>query len=174
MLLLLPPSLIASYRVLPPRARSLFIALFPALSLCPLQRAQDPSDAELAELVKSVDENNDGLIQLREFLLLYTRGIDNKFAVGSQDVNNCYAAFGGDPKDVNSHVTAEHIREQMLEMFDLDFDCFEAFGTPRGTDVSKSDFETLLVAQPKASTVGAQPKASANRTASFKKVDAAE
>ena len=129
---------------------------------------QDQSDAELAELVKSVDENNDGLIQLREFLLLYTRGIDNKFAVGSQDVNNCYAAFGGDPRDVNSHVTAEHIREQMLEMFDLDFDCAEAFNTPRGTDVSKSDFETLLT------TVAPQKeKASNNRTASFKAVDAA-
>ena len=40
---------------------------------------QNPSEEELKELIDSVDDGDkDGQIQLREFLLLYTNGLDTK------------------------------------------------------------------------------------------------
>ena len=59
---------------------------------------QNPTDEELRELIDSVDDadDKDGQIQLREFLKLYTEGLDTKTKgrAGKDDVANVYSAFG--------------------------------------------------------------------------------
>lgn len=103
---------------------------------------QDPTDAELKELIASVDQDRDGQIQMREFLQLYTRGIDAKPSVGSLDVNDAFASFGGDPRDKNSKVVARAMRDQMLDMYGLDIDCSELFGTQ--CELTRRDFDNFL------------------------------
>jgi calmodulin len=106
---------------------------------------QDPTDAELKELIASVDQDRDGQIQMREFLQLYTRGIDAKPSVGALDVNDAFASFGGNPKDKESKVGADAMHDQMLDMYGLDIDCSELFSeTSSGGDLTKKDFEMLL------------------------------
>ena len=58
---------------------------------------QNPTDEELHALIDSVDDGDkDGQIQLREFLKLYTEGLDakSKGMAGKEDVNNVFVAFG--------------------------------------------------------------------------------
>lgn len=59
---------------------------------------QNPTDEELKELIDSVDDGDDkdGQLQLREFLKLYTQGLDskNKGAAGKEDVFNVFVALG--------------------------------------------------------------------------------
>ena len=58
---------------------------------------QNPTEQELEELIDSVDEGEkDGQIQLREFLKLYTQGLDAKRAgrAGKEDVANVFCALG--------------------------------------------------------------------------------
>ena len=62
---------------------------------------QNPTEEELKELIASVDEGDngapgDGQIQLREFLKLYTEGLDSKKSgqAGKEDVFNVYMAMG--------------------------------------------------------------------------------
>ena len=58
---------------------------------------QNPTEEELIELINSVDEGEkDGQIQLREFLKLYTQGLDAKKMgkAGKEDVTNVYSALG--------------------------------------------------------------------------------
>ena len=84
------------------------------------QLGQSPTEAELVELIKSVDDDGmDGKIQLREFLTLYTRGLDTKDKPGMVDVNNAFAALGGDVRDMASTIKHEHVQEQMLAEYGL-------------------------------------------------------
>lgn len=108
------------------------------------QLGQFPTEKELQDLIKSVDDNGDGKIQLREFLDLYMKSQDAKGATNSSDVNYCFSSFGGDPKDVASRVTSDEVSSQLLDMFGLQVDLTSSFpGTPRG-ELSKRDFENIL------------------------------
>ena len=72
---------------------------------------QNPSEEELQELIDSVDEGEkDGQIQLREFIKLYTMSLDNKNATSNTEVNDCFATFGGDPRDKASKITSAAVR----------------------------------------------------------------
>jgi len=82
---------------------------------------------------------------MREFLQLYTRGVDAKPSVGSLDVNDAFASFGGNPKDKDSKVGADAMHDQMLDMYGLDIDCSELFDTSSGGELTKKDFEVLLL-----------------------------
>ena len=107
---------------------------------------QDPTDAELKELINSVDENRDGQIQMREFIQLYTKGIDSKPTVGALDINDAFASFGGNPRDKTSRVDPDSVHDKLLDMFELDLNCQEMFGTTG--EISKQDFEVLLTTKP--------------------------
>merc|ERR1711988_1994165 len=74
---------------------------------------QNPTDEELHELIDSVDEGEkDGQIQLREFLKLYTQGLDAKNAgkAGKEDVVHVFSALGGDPHKEGSTVEKASVR----------------------------------------------------------------
>ena len=58
---------------------------------------QNPTEEELKDLIDSVDDGDkDGQIQLREFLKLYTTGLDTKKAgeAGKEDIVNVFCALG--------------------------------------------------------------------------------
>ena len=109
---------------------------------------QSPTDDELKSLIKSVDEGDcDGKIQLREFLKLYSRGLDSRGEVGSEDVNNCINAFGGDAREgAQATVVADKLREMMLAEYDLDVNLDDVFGPEfAGEVVTKKDLQSLLM-----------------------------
>ena len=109
---------------------------------------QNPTEDELKQLIKSVDEGDcDGRIQLREFLTLYTRGLDTTDKPGEADVNNCILAMGGDPSEAQGAVPVEQVRQMLREEYGLDIDLTEAFGE-HGTALTKGDFERLLLELP--------------------------
>lgn len=82
---------------------------------------QNPTDLEIIELIKSVDEGEcDGKIQLREFFTLYARGLDTRGATTQLDVNNIFSALGGDSREKGSTVSAAAVHSLLLEEFDLD------------------------------------------------------
>lgn len=64
--------------------------------------------------------DHDGKIQLREFIALYARSIDTKQQAGMTDVNNCFAAFGGNPRDGEDKVTADKVHDYVLAEYELD------------------------------------------------------
>lgn len=112
---------------------------------------QNPSEEELKELIDSVDDGDkDGQIQLREFLLLYTNGLDtkNKGSATKDDINNIFNALGGDPWDPKSAVEKGSIAATILENYDLDVDLGITFGKlgsgPDGK-VTRADIETIMI-----------------------------
>lgn len=111
---------------------------------------QNPSDEELKELIDSVDDGDkDGQIQLREFLLLYTQGLDTKKhgAASKDDINNIFNALGGDPRDPESAIEKASIAATILQNYDLDVDLGFTFGrVGSGPDgkVTKADIEFIM------------------------------
>lgn len=108
---------------------------------------QSPTEQELAELIKSVDEGDkDGKLQLREFLKLYVRGLDTREKVGAKDVNDCFSALGGNDDDEGqASVSVEGVREKLLAEFGLELDDDSVFGVS-GKALTKKDLEALLLA----------------------------
>jgi len=104
----------------------------------------DPADAELHDLIASVDQDHHRPIQMREFLQLYTQGVDAKPSVGSLDVNDAFASFGGNPRDKESNVGADTVHDHMLDRYGLDINCSELFGTAEGGELTKKHFQMLL------------------------------
>ena len=109
---------------------------------------QNPTEEELKELIASVDDGDDadGQLQLREFLKLYTQGLDSKAKgkAGKDDVNNVFAALGGDPRDEASKVLRDDFIKTMMEQYDLELDLDSAFGKS-GDSLNKGDFEAFLI-----------------------------
>jgi Ca2+-binding EF-hand superfamily protein len=58
---------------------------------------QNPTEQELKDLIDSVDDGDkDGQIQLREFLKLFTMGLDAKgMGASASEVTNIFSALGG-------------------------------------------------------------------------------
>lgn len=111
---------------------------------------QNPSDEELHALIDSVDTGDkDGQIQLREFLLLYTQGLDTKTkgAANTEDINNIFNALGGNPSNAEDAVERAHLVDVILENYDLDVDIAFTFGKNVGSDgkLTKADIETMMV-----------------------------
>ena len=108
---------------------------------------QTPTEEEIKELIKSVDEGDcDGKIQLREFFTLYARGLDTQNVANNTDINNVFMAFGGDLRDKESSVNAEVLHDKIMEEFDLDVDVAEAFGQAK-EGYSKEDVYRLMLEQ---------------------------
>ena len=108
---------------------------------------QNPSEQEIKDLIASVDdEDGDGQLQLREFLQLYTQGLDNKKKgkAGKDDVDNVFMALGGNPKDEASTLAKSDILAAMMGAYELELDLDAAFG--KGADaITRADLETFLV-----------------------------
>jgi len=108
---------------------------------------QDPTEEECKELIASVDnpDSPDGLIQYREFCLLYAQGVDSKDKAGCLDSLNIFCALGGDPKKPDAKVSPEIFHDSLLETFGLDVDLFETFGfTPKDGGLTQDDFKVIL------------------------------
>ena len=64
---------------------------------------QNPTKHELNELINSVDEGDkDGQLQFREFVKLFTMGLDTKGDAKLSDATDCFMWLGGDPRDDDS------------------------------------------------------------------------
>lgn len=113
---------------------------------------QNPSEQEIKDLIATVDdEEGDGQLQLREFLQLYTQGLDNKKKgkAGKDDVDNVFMALGGDPKDESCALAKTDILAAMMESYELELDLDAAFG--KGADtISRADLETFLITKDEA------------------------
>lgn len=81
---------------------------------------------------------------------VYAQGLDEKNDEGYADVNDIFKSMGGDPRAGNSRVKADYVHDYLLEEFELDVDIEEAFALHGGKDISKPDFEGLLMAKTKA------------------------
>jgi len=108
---------------------------------------QDPSEEECKELIASVDDPNspDGMIQFREFCLLYAQGLDSKDKAGCLDSLNIFTAFGGDPRQPEGRVALSTIAESLLEMYGLEVDFTDTFGfMPKPEGLTQDDFKSIL------------------------------
>jgi hypothetical protein len=108
---------------------------------------QNPSEQEIKDLIASVDdEDGDGQLQLREFLMLYTQGLDNKSKgkAGKDDVDNVFMALGGNPKDEASVLAKGDVVSAMMDAYELELDLDAAFG--KGADtISRAELESFLI-----------------------------
>jgi len=108
---------------------------------------QNPTEEELIELINSVDDGDkDGQIQLREFLKLYTEGLDSKAKgmAGKEDLANVFRSLGGDPAKEDSKVTKANVSAVVAEQYDLDIDVDSTFGTMPGDSITKAQLEAML------------------------------
>jgi len=109
---------------------------------------QNPTEEELVELINSVDDGDkDGQIQLREFLKLYTEGLDTKAngMAGKDDLANVFRSLGGDPTKEDSKVTKSNVSAVVMQQYDLDIDLDSTFGPTPGDSVSKAQLEAMLI-----------------------------
>jgi len=109
---------------------------------------QNPSDNDLRELVAAVDDG-DGQLQMREFFDLFARGLDTNGTTRSSDVTDTFVSMGGDPADDMSKVDAESVRQHLIADFDLDVSLADVFGIKGTGELSRKDFERLLVNSPR-------------------------
>jgi len=110
---------------------------------------QNPTDEEVQALIASVDDGDkDGQIQLREFLRLYADGLDTKSKgqTSKNDVKNVFSSLGGDPTMSDSKISKTVLLETFMDQYDLDVDIESLFGKVPGQELSKEDFEKLLIA----------------------------
>jgi len=106
---------------------------------------QNPTDDELKELIDSVDSGDkDGKIQLREFLTLYSEGLDTRAKPGAADVNNVFLAVGGDPREKEAKIDSNELQDLMLAQYDLKVSLADTFGVG-GDKISKDDMQGMLL-----------------------------
>jgi len=121
---------------------------------------QNPTEREVHELIASVDgedgEEGDGKIQLREFIKLYTGGLDSKSLGSKKDVDDVFLAVNAkvadsvDAKPSGSAVpdqdviTKAHLSELLSSSFDLDVDMDDLFNA-KSDQVSKDEMTTFLL-----------------------------
>jgi len=105
---------------------------------------QNPTEDELKELINKFDDGDkDGQMQLREFLMLYTYGLDSSNSAREEDVADAYRAVEGAPDDPKSMVNKIKFSEFMVNNYDLEVDMDAIFGV-NGPDLNYEDFKRLL------------------------------
>ena len=108
---------------------------------------QNPTDEELNELIDSVDEGEkDGQIQLREFLKLYTQGLDAKASgkAGKEDVVNVFCALGGDFAKEDEILNKDEVSAYLLEQYDLNVE-LDMLGKSGSDTITKAELEAFLL-----------------------------
>jgi len=101
------------------------------------------------------DDDKDGKIQLREFIQLYTQGVNGHSKSSYEDVKDAYRALGGstDPK-APKHVSKDFCRQALIEGYELDVDVDTLFEVPSyQSELTLEDFSKLI-------TLGASQEAS--------------
>lgn len=110
---------------------------------------QNPSQQELRELIFSVDEGDmDGKLQFREFCKLFALGMDSKGQARQSDVTDCFSRMGGDPRDDESRIEAEDLKNSLLSDFDLTVDFGEVFGVQQ-QELTRQDLERIVMPTPR-------------------------
>lgn len=110
----------------------------------------DPTHEEIVELIKSVDVGNsdddqgDGQIQFREFIVLYAQGLDSKGKAGAVDAVHLFQALGGDTQNDKARVTVSQIHDSLVADYGLDIDVSASFGLS-GQDLSLDEVKTTLL-----------------------------
>jgi len=119
---------------------------------------QNPTDSELKDLIDSVDDGDkDGKIQLREFLKLYTQGLDNKIKGSRDDVDDVFRAIQehtdgdtcGAPAPRKDTIAKDYISNLLLKEFDLDVEASaleDIISGAKGSDVAREDMASFLAA----------------------------
>jgi len=108
---------------------------------------QNPTDQELTELIRSVDEGDlDGKIQLREFFKLYAMGMDSDGEARESDVNDTFTYLGGDTRDGTSRVATDEVHQKLLDDFGLDVQINDVFGVDQ-KELGKVDLKDMLTKQ---------------------------
>ena len=120
---------------------------------------QNPTDAEVKELIESVDgeggEESDGKIQLREFIKLYTDGLDSKGKGRKEDVEDVFravkASLEGTTNAKASNEPIEGIEKAALaellsSAYDLEVDVEEMLGS-KSADVTKDEMTVFLLGE---------------------------
>jgi len=106
-----------------------------------------PTDEDIKKLIVKFDHSQDGMIQLREFMEMYTNGLDTKHAGREEDFLDTYRAVGSDPLDEKSTVGKDAISEFMLANFELEVDIDQVFDAPAGPSLSYEQFKNLLITE---------------------------
>jgi len=111
---------------------------------------QNPTEDELAALIDSVDggddNDKDGQIQLREFLKLYTEGLDTKSKgrAGKEDVANVFSALGGDTNNKDDRVSKDALTGMLMEFYNLEVDP-DTIMTKAADGITRADLEGFLM-----------------------------
>ena len=111
----------------------------------------------------SVDDGEkDGQIQLREFLMLYTNGLDSKNAGRKEDVEDVFRAVVANENNleetrenarapVKEAIAKSALQSMLSSAFDLDVDCDELFTqSAKSGEVSREEMTNFPVTKPKA------------------------
>lgn len=116
---------------------------------------QNPSEEELQKILSGADSqefggNNDGKVDMREFLVWFARGLKEKRDVGSEDILDAYRALGGEGNETPT--TKEAVAKKLCEDYDLKIDVDHIFDLPPSSD-DKLPFEAFKkVLMPEPST----------------------
>ena len=118
---------------------------------------QNPTDEEVHALIASVDgeggEESDGKIQLREFIKLYTEGLDTKNKGSKKDVEDVFRAIDANStgevtasstEPVKEAVAKAQLTELLSSSYDLDIDVDDLFNG-KGDQVSKDEMTSFLL-----------------------------
>uniref|UniRef100_A0A7S2FQG4 EF-hand domain-containing protein n=1 Tax=Haptolina brevifila TaxID=156173 RepID=A0A7S2FQG4_9EUKA len=123
---------------------------------------QNPTEAELKELIDSVDDGDkDGKIQLREFLKLYTQGLDNKTKGSREDVDDVFRAIQehtegdtcGAPAPRKDSIAKDYLSQLLKNEFELDVETAlidDILSCSKGSELARDEMATFLAAPVKA------------------------
>jgi len=105
---------------------------------------QNPDKKQVEDLIKKYDTGDkDGKIQLREFLMMYTYGLDDQKSSDSQDVIDTFSALNVNPEDEKARVPKEELQKFLKEKYELEVDVDDVFGAAE-SELSLKHFGTLL------------------------------
>jgi len=123
---------------------------------------QNPTEQELKDLIDSVDDGDkDGKIQLREFLKLYTQGLDNKHKGSRDDVDDVFRAAiehtegdtNGAPSGRKEAMNKDYLSSLLKEAFELDIETAHLdeilATTSKSSDVTREDMAGFLASEKK-------------------------
>jgi len=122
------------------------------------QLGQNPTDEEMKELIDSVDDGDKyGKIQLREFLKLYTSGLDNKHKGSREDVDDVFRAVNeavtgdthGQPGPRLESISKEGLSQLLVNDFELQIEptaIEEIVSCSKGADVLRDEMASFLAA----------------------------
>jgi len=106
---------------------------------------QNPTKEGVDALIKQFDDGDkDGKIQLREFLMMYSSGMDNQNSSKYEDVLDAFRALGVNPDDEKARIPKAEFSNFMEERYGLSLDIDEMFNAAGESELSLRHFEVFL------------------------------